>query len=233
MKMRKWTLGLVVVLIVIVGGLVVVPSAFDEWVEKNSRPYFVPLIVTGSLQLVNGQVLLYKMTNVSTAPVHVRLNLFNENQSIPGTYKDFKGIRSMATVSYVYEPPKIKIPLGEATVEAPQPVRAQITPMPGADTGTIRNVVATVQILRIQKAPDGTSSLEQATVVPVEHCNFEPRGYAPISTGHKRTFNCAPMMYPYDMKWLAAGRGDTGPEPNNPELQTSKRDANGLRTPTE
>jgi hypothetical protein len=199
-------------------------------VEKNSRPYFVPLIVTGSLQLVNGQVLLYKMTNVSTAPVHVRLNLYNDTQTIPGTYKDFKGIRSMATVSYLYEPPKTKIILGAATVEAPEPVRAQITPMPGADTGTIRNVVASVQILRIHTAPDGTASLEQSIVVPLEHCNFEPRGYVPISTGHKRTFNCAPMMYPYDMKWLDAGRGNTGPEPNNPELRSSgPANADGVR----
>jgi hypothetical protein len=233
MKMRKWTVGLLVMLVIIVAGIVVVPSAFDNWVEKNSRPYFVPLIVTGSLQLLNGQVVLYKMTNVSTAPVHVRLNLFNEGESIPGTFKDFKGIRSMATVSYLYEPPKTKITLGEVTVEAPQPIRAQIVPMPGADTGTIRNVVATVQILRLQKASDGTLSLDQSIVVPVEHCNFEPRGYVPISTGHKRTFNCAPMMYPYDMKWLGAGRGDTGPEPNNPELQSQKRNADGLRSGSE
>src|SRR5215471_18046265 len=101
-KTKKWTLALLVVLIVVVGGFVVFPAAFDRWVENNSRPYFVPLIVTGSLQLLNGQVLLYKMTNVSTAPVHVRLNLFNEGQSIPGTFKDFKGVPSMATVSYVY-----------------------------------------------------------------------------------------------------------------------------------
>src|SRR5258708_4675735 len=139
MKMRKRTLALLVVLVVIIGGIVIVPAAVNEWVEDNSRPYFVPLIVTGSLQLVKGQVLLYKMTNVSTAPVHVGLNPSSDTEAIPGTYKDFRSIRSMHTVSYVYEPPKTKISLGATTVEAPEPVRAQITPMPGADTGTIRN----------------------------------------------------------------------------------------------
>jgi hypothetical protein len=200
------------VLVVIVGIVVVRAMTFDDWLESGSRAYFVPVIVTPSIQPVNGQVVLYKMTNVSYGPVNARLAIYNDRDGLPAKYKDFMAIRGGQTVSYVYEPRTTQFTFGETTVEAPEAVRAQFVPVPGDDPGAMRSVVANVQLVRIQAATGkGTATLESPIVVPVEHCTFEPRGFIPVHTGAKYPWNCAPQMFPYDSKWLKPGMGPVGP----------------------
>jgi hypothetical protein len=201
--MRKILLGLIVlVALVLVVVMVARPISSAETVEANSRPFFVPVILTPSIQPVNGQVLLYKVTNVATGPVNVRLSLYKDNEAVPGTYKDFMHIVGGHTVTYVYEPAKTQLNLGATTVEAPESVRSELTPVPGDNPNAVRSIVANVQLMR---AVNG--ALEPPIVVPTQRCNFEPRGFVPVVTGATYFWNCAPEMFPYDMYWLKPGLG--------------------------
>jgi hypothetical protein len=201
------TLIVLVVLLVIVGIVRGIRArGFAERTEADARPLFVPVIVTPSVQPVNGQVLLYKATNVSETPVNVRLMLFNDQEGVPGTYKDFTKIPAGHTVSHVHEPPKSHLTLGGTTVEAPEPVRAIFAPLPGDEPGAIRRVVANVQIMRIQQgAANAAPVLDAPIIVPLEHCNFEPRGFVPY-TGGRWYWNCAPDMFPLDERWRQPGQ---------------------------
>src|SRR5215467_14411723 len=164
--MRKGRIVLVGIVAVIAIIVVVRVLTFDDMVETGAHPYFVPVIVTPSVHTANGQMVLYKVTNLSVQAVNVRLALYNDSESVPKTYKDFMGIRGGTTVSYAYEPPKTKLTVGTAIVEAPEPVRAEFEPLPGDDPGAIRRVVANAQIVRIQPAAgNGAASLEPLTIV--------------------------------------------------------------------
>jgi hypothetical protein len=156
----------------------------------------VPVIVTPSLQIASGQVILYKMTNLSEGNTSFRLMLYNDDSGVPTSYKDYTKVGAGKTVSYVYRPPTATLALDEESVEAPQPVRATLAPIPATDDpGVIRRVVANVQIMRIQKGPNGASLLDTPIVVPLSHCNFEPRSLIPYLGGHWY-WNCAPDLYP-------------------------------------
>lgn len=135
--------------------------------------------------------------------------LYDEQDSVPTEYKDFSRIPSGTTVSYAYTPPKGQLTLGETTVEAPKSVRAVFAPVPGDDPGAIRNFVATVEIMRIQPGVKDAPVLDPPIIVPVEHCNFEPRGFVPY-TGGRWYWNCAPDMFPLDERWRMAGQESAG-----------------------
>lgn len=208
--MLKRTLIVLVVLVVILGlAYVVRARGAQERAEADAEPLFVPVIVTPSIQLASGQVLLYKATNVSENVANFRLMLFNDKEGVPGIYKDFTRIPAGTTVNYVYEPPKTQLALGAATVEAPEAVRATFAPIPAGDPGAIRRIVANVQIMRVQTAPNGSTSLDPPVVVPLEHCTFEPRGFVPY-TGGRWYWNCAPQMYPLDPRWRQGGQSNSG-----------------------
>jgi hypothetical protein len=202
---------LVLLVLIVLGGLVYAVRARGAVAraEADAEPLFVPVIVTPSIQLAHGQVLLYKATNMSEGTANFRLMLFNDREGVPGIYKDFTRIPAGNTVSYVYEPPTRQLTLGEATVEAPEAVRATFAPIPAGDPGAIRRIVANVQIMRIQAGPNGSSTLEPPIVVPLEHCNFEPRGFVPY-TGGRWYWNCAPQMYPIDEQWRKGGQANSG-----------------------
>jgi hypothetical protein len=201
---------LLLVLVVVGGGTYTVwVRGANERAEADARPLFAPTILTPSVQLVNGQVLLYKATNVSENPRSMRLMLYDEQDSVPTEYKDFSRIPSGTTVSYAYTPPKGQLTLGETTVEAPKSVRAVFAPVPGDDPGAIRNFVATVEIMRIQPGVKDVPVLDPPIIVPVEHCNFEPRGFVPY-TGGRWYWNCAPDMFPLDERWRVAGQESAG-----------------------
>jgi hypothetical protein len=200
------TLILIVVLVVIGGAAYAVRArGAVARAEADAEPLFVPVIVTPSVQLASGQVLLYKATNVSEATGNIRLMLFNDREGVPGTYKDFTKIPAGHTISYVYEPPKSQLTLGAATVEAPEAVRAVFAPLPGDDPGAVRRIVANAQIMRVQPGPNGSQVLDAPTVVPLEHCTFEPRGFVPY-TGGRWYWNCAPQMYPINERWRQGGQ---------------------------
>jgi hypothetical protein len=203
--MVKGVLLALLILIVIVGAYAVWARGFNERAEAAAIPLFVPVIVTPSIQLTNGQMILYKATNLSENPDSFRLMLYNDREGVPGFYKDFNRIRAGNTVSYVYEPPESKVTLGTTTVEAPEAVRAVFAPVPGDDPGAVRRIVANVQIMRVQKTANGPASLDPPIVVPVEHCNFEPRGFVPY-TGGRWYWNCAPEMFPIAESWRQAGQ---------------------------
>ncbi len=212
--MRKGLIVLAALVAIIAIVVVVRVLTFDEMVEAGAQPYFVPVIVTPSVQLAAGQMLLYKITNLMPQPVNVRLAIYNDREGVPGTYEDFMAIRGGHTVSHVYEPPKHILTLGSTKVEVPEAVRAEFVPVPGDDPGAIRRVVANVQLIRIQPATaNGTPALEPPIGVPLERCTFEPRGFTPVHTGHRYMWNCAPQMYPYDMKWLKPGMVPAGQRP--------------------
>lgn len=204
--MRTILTVLVVVVLLVAGVYVVRARGANDRAEADAVPLFVPVVVTPSVQPVNGQVLLYKATNVSENPVNIRLMIFNDSQGVPGTYKDFMKIPAGNTISYVYEPPKTQLTLGTTTVEAPEAVRAVFAPLPADDPGAIRRIVANVQIMRVQSAgPGGTPQLDIPIVVPLQHCNFEPRGFVPY-TGGRWYWNCAPEMNPIPEQWRQAGQ---------------------------
>ena len=71
--------------------------------------------------------------------------------------------------------------------------------------GVERNVVATVQLMRVETDAKGATSLAPPIVVPLSHCNFEPRGFVPY-TGGRWYWNCAPDMYPLDEMWRTPGQ---------------------------
>ncbi len=186
--------------VLIVGGVYAVrASGATARGEAAASAYFVPAIVTASIQPESGQMLLLKATNVSEAPVNVRLMIYNDRDAIPHTYKDFVKVAGGTSVSYVYEPPMATLTLGSTTVDAPEAVRVMFAPVSGGDPGTIRRVVASVQLVRARQQPGGQATLETA-IVPVEHCSFEPRGYEPY-TGARWYWNCAPDMLPVHERW--------------------------------
>jgi hypothetical protein len=206
------TLTTLIVLIVILGlAYVVRARGAAERAEAAAEPLFVPVLVTPSVQLVNGQMLLYKATNVSERAGSMRLMLFNDHEGgVPGTYEDFTNIPPGNTVSYLYEPPKSQLTLGATQIDVPEAVRAIFAPLPGDDPGAIRRIVANVQIMRIvTAAEDASPSLEPPIMVPLEHCNFEPRGFVPY-TGGRWYWNCAPQMYPFDERWRSGGQNSAG-----------------------
>ncbi len=207
--MRKALIGIVVLAVIAAGIYNLRARGANDRAEADAVPLFVPTIVTPSVQVANGQVLLYKATNVSEGVHNIRLMIYNEQDAVPTVYQDFSKIGSGKTVSYAYEPPKGTLTLGEKTVDAPQAVRAVFAPQPGDDPGAIRSIVASVQIVRLQAGPQETQLLEAPILVPVEHCNFEPRGFVPY-TGGRWYWNCAPAMFPIDEKWRQAGQGNSG-----------------------
>ncbi len=194
--MLKKILIVVVVLVVIAGfGYMIVARAAVDPTQEDTNPLSVPVIVTPSLQIATGQVLLYKATNVSESPASFRLMLYTDDNGVPNVFKDFTRIGAGKTVNYVYKPPTATLTLDDASVEAPQAVRATFAPIPRTDPGAIRKIVANVQIMRIQNGAKGASSLDTPIVVPLSHCNFEPRGTIPYLEG-LWYWNCAPDMYP-------------------------------------
>jgi len=205
--------SIVLAILIVIAGLAYVVRArgMNDRAEADAEPLFVPTLVTPSIQIANGQVLLYKATNLAeSTPRNIRLMLFNEQDSVPTVYKDFSRIGAGQTVSYVYEPPMAQLALGDVTVDAPKAVRAVFGPQPAGDPGAMRSIVATVQIMRVEPAgKNGTALLEAPIIVPVEHCNFEPRGFVPY-TGGRWYWNCAPQMYPIDERWRQAGQGNAG-----------------------
>ncbi len=202
--MRKLFITLLVVLVV-VGAYVVWARGADERAEADATPLFVPVILTPSVQLVRGQLLLYKATNVSDYPIQFRLMLFNDREDVPGTYKDFLDVKAGNTVSYVYEPPIGRLTLGTTTIDAPEAVRASFAPMPGDDPGMLRRIVASAQIMRIQTGENAATIVDPPILVPMTHCNFEPRGFVPY-TGGRWYWNCAPQMFPVAKQWRRAGQ---------------------------
>ena len=85
-------------------------------------------MVTPSVQPVNGQVLLYKATNVSEAPANFRLMIFKDNESVPGFYKDFLKVPAGNTISYVHEPATAQLTLGATTIESQPLLITSATP---------------------------------------------------------------------------------------------------------
>jgi hypothetical protein len=197
----KKALSVFVVLAVVYGIFSAVrASGSAEQTEADARPLFVPVILTPSVQPANGQVVLYKATNASEYPINFRLTIYKDDESVPGFFKDFLKVPPAQTVSYVYEPIVAQLQLGAVTLDAPVAVRAVFAPVPGEAPGAIRNVVANVQLMRVQTDAKGAASLDPPIVVPLSHCNFEPRGFVPY-TGGRWYWNCAPDMYPLDAKW--------------------------------
>lgn len=199
--MRRVLIVLAILIVVVVLANIVRVRGADERAEAAATPLFVPTILSPSVQIASSQVLLYKATNISNSPRNFRLMLYNEQDTVPAVYKDFSSVGAEQTVNYVYEPPKSQLTLGDLTVDAPKAVRAVFAPQPGGEPGVMRNFVATVQIMRVLPAgKDGAAMLDAPTIVPVEHCNFEPRGWAPY-TGGGWYWNCAPDMFPLAERW--------------------------------
>jgi hypothetical protein len=171
-------------------------SPAEDPVYADTHPLSVPVIMTPSLQIATGQMILYKASNVSMGQASFRLSVFTEDDGIPAFYKDFPKIPPGNTVTYAYRPPVAKLTLDDqTTVEAPQAVRATYGPIPQVDHNVIRQIVANVQIIRVQQDATGASTLETPVVVPLSHCNFEPRGRVPYTFG-AWYWNCAPGIYP-------------------------------------
>jgi hypothetical protein len=192
--MRK--ILIVLILVACVGlGYRLGARAVESPIDADVHVLSVPVVVTPSLQLASGQVILYKATNVSEGPVNFRLMVYTDDNGIPAFYKDFSKVPGGKTVTYVYQPPVSTVAIGEAAVEAPQAVRATFAPIPREDHNAIRRIVANVQIMRLQNGANGASTLDTPIVVPLSHCNFEPRGIIPY-TGGTWYWNCAPDMYP-------------------------------------
>jgi hypothetical protein len=196
----KKTLTRLLVLLVIVAAIVAWrASGAAARAEAAAQPLFVPVIATPSIQPVNGQVLLFKATNITEAPVNLSLMLFDDHGGPPKATRDFPQIPAGSTVSYVHEPQKGELTLGQTTVEAPEPVRGIFAPIPGdREPGALRRIVANVQIMRVQPATSstGSASLDPPILVPLERCRFEPRGFVPY-TGGRWIWNCAPEMSPF------------------------------------
>ena len=195
--MKRTLIAIVVLLVVVAAALWVRGRGAAARAEAAAQPLFVPVIVSASIQPVNGQVLLFKGTNITERPVNFRIMLFSDAGGAPMAIQDFSQVPQGATVSYVHEPATATLTLGQTTVEAPAPVRAIFAPVPGdLEPGAIRRVVANVQIMRVQPASGtGTASLDPPIIVPLERCRFEPRGFVPY-TGGRWIWNCAPEMSP-------------------------------------
>jgi hypothetical protein len=170
-------------------------SAGDP-VYADTHPLSVPVIVTPSIQIATGQMILYKASNVSMGPASFRLMVYNEKDGIPAFYKDFPKVPAGNTVTYAYRPPMRTLALDEQTsVEVPEAVRATFAPIPQVDHNVIRQIVANVEIIRVQQGANGVSTIDTPVVVPLSHCNFEPRGRVPY-IGGAWYWNCAPGVYP-------------------------------------
>ena len=117
--MKKILIALVVLAVIYGIYSTVRANGAADRAEADARPLFVPIIVTGSVQPVSGQVVLYKATNMHENPMHFRLSIYTDTESVPGVHKDFMKVPGGHTVSYVYEPPTSQLTLGSATVEAP------------------------------------------------------------------------------------------------------------------
>jgi hypothetical protein len=189
----------IVLLILLALVLVVVLRVYRAWsaraIARADRALVVPVIVSPSIQPVKGQTLLFKASNISEAPVGMRIMLFNDRESLPAEIKDFPKIAPGTTVTYVHKPPQGMLAIDETTYEVPDAVRAVLAPLPGGDQGAIRNVVASLQIMRVQppSANAASPSLEAPILVPLERCRFEPKGFVPY-TGGRWVWNCAPAM---------------------------------------
>jgi hypothetical protein len=194
----KTTVTVVTVLVVVIlfgSGYAYYQSGahgIDDPTEGEPYALTVPVIVTPSLQLASGQVLLYKATNVANNTTSFRLMLYGDDSPVPFLYKDYK-VGAGKTVSYVYRPPNVTVQIDEKSVEAPQAIRATFAPIPATDDpGVVRRLVANVQIMRVQDGA-GSATFETPIVVPLSHCNYEPRSRVP---GRNWYWNCAPDMYP-------------------------------------
>ena len=185
------------VLGVIVGVILVFRSWGASAEADLERLWSVPIIVSPSVQPVNGQVLLFKATNISTTPVGIRLHLYNDRERFPVAYQEFPAVAAGMTVTYLYNSPPGKLAMNETTLVVPDAVRAVIGPMPGGEPGAIRRVVANLQLMRLQSTPANASppSLDAPIIVPLERCIFEPRGYLPHYTDGRLFWNCAPAMF--------------------------------------
>jgi hypothetical protein len=165
----------------------------DDPTEGAPFPLTVPVIVTPSLQLTTGQVLLYKATNVSEQSTSFRLMLYGDDSNVPFVYKDYK-VAAGRTISYVHRPPMMKVEIEGRSVELPQAIRATFAPIPATgDPGVVRRIVANVQIMRMQDGPQDSATFDAPIIVPLSHCNYEPRSLVP---GRNWYWNCAPDMYP-------------------------------------
>jgi hypothetical protein len=191
------TLSLLLVLVILVGVFFFIRGrGASARAEAAALPLFVPVIVSPSIQPVNGQAVLYKATNITEAAVSVRLMLFNDRDGLPAKVQDFLNIPPGTTVTHLYAPPKGTLTLNETTVDVPEAVRAIFAPLPGDDPGAMRRVVANVQLMRLQSTSSASSpSLDPPIIVPLQRCNFEPRGFVPY-TGGRWVWNCAPEMFP-------------------------------------
>lgn len=201
MSVRRWG---VVVLVVVVAGYAIRARGAADRNEAAAAAYFVPTVVSGSIQPEPGQVLLLKATNMSEAPLSLRMMLFADEQAIPHTSKDFLAIPGGHTVSYMHEPRVVPATFGKVTIDAPEAVRVSFAPVSGGDPGVMRRVVATVQLVRVSAGSAGGPASLTAVQVPVQHCNFEPRGYVPY-TGARWYWNCAPQMFPLAEPWRQPG----------------------------
>lgn len=165
----------------------------DDLTMGEPIPLTVPVIVTPSLQLARGQVLLYKATNLSSASTSFRVMVFGDDSPVPIFYKDYE-VGAGRTVSHIYRPPNVTVDVEGRSVEAPQAIRATFAPIPATgDPGTVRGVVANVQIMRVVDGPDGVPAFDAPIVVPLSRCNYEPRSVVP---GRNWYWNCATHMYP-------------------------------------
>jgi hypothetical protein len=190
-------LQILVVLAVVIAGSYAYGAWRDRVREETERSFYVPVIVSPSVQAVTGQSFLFKITNISEFPVGVRLTLFKDRDGLPLDLKDFEKITPRTTVTYQYDPPAAaeQLALHETTFEVPEAVRAVFAPLSGGDQNTIRGVVAGMQLIRRQAtAADAPPSLEPPIIVPLGHCRFEPRGMVPY-TGAQWIWNCAPDMF--------------------------------------
>jgi hypothetical protein len=196
--LKRILIAVVVVLVVFVIGREVLRARGASARADAARELYVPVIVSPSVQPVNGQAVLVKATNITEYPVDFRLMLFNDREGLPTEVKDFPKVPAGTTVTYLYNPPMGTLAMNDTTVEVPEAVRAVFAPLPAGDQNVIRRIVANVQLMRLSAPAAGASapSLDSPIVVPLERCRFEPRGFVPY-TGGKWMWNCAPELSPY------------------------------------
>jgi hypothetical protein len=204
---RFGALRTVLAVVVIVAVVATAVITYLEWTQGAAEradavdnALFVPILVTPSVQVADGQALLFKATNVSDTPHGIRLMLYYEQEKDPSLFRDFPKIGAGMTVSYVHEPAKGKVTLGEIALEAPRPVRAIFQPLPDDDPGALRNIVAVAQIVRFRKDGTNTQLVDTPVVVPVNQCTFELRGFL-SHTGGRWHWNCAQPMLPINPRW--------------------------------
>ena len=153
----------------------------------------VPILMSPAVQPGNGQSLLFKVTNVSGQPVGVTLTLFNDTDGKPFETFDFPKIPARVTMTRLYTPPSGTLVLNDSTFDAPVAVRALVGPLQGGEPGAIRNVVASLQMIRLTPAAAKAAPqpLDPPMLVPLERCLFKPRGMYPY-TGAIYLWDCSP-----------------------------------------